>query len=83
MLVCLLSMSWSCREQCAGKTAYYGRREGGKWQKRREQGREIFDEAPGVSLMRSNVRELLLSSIANGAVPHCCNQTKDITNGLN
>lgn len=25
LLVCLLSMSWSCREQCTGKTAHYGR----------------------------------------------------------
>lgn len=49
----------------------------------KEGGREIFDEAPGVSLMRSDVRELLLSSIANGAVPHCYNQAEDITNGLN
>lgn len=80
MLLCLLSMSWSCREQCTGKTTHYGRREGGKWQKG---GREIFDEAPGVSLMRSNVRELLLSSIASRAVPQCYNKAKDITNGLN
>lgn len=50
---------------------------------RRERGREIFDEAPGVFLMRSDVRELFLSSITNGALPHCYNQTKDITNGLN
>lgn len=78
MLVCLLSMSWSCTEQCTGKTAYYGRREGGKWQKG-----GIFDEAPGVSLMRSDVRELLLSSTANRAMPHCYNQTKDVTNGFN
>lgn len=49
----------------------------------RKGGREIFDEAPGVSLMRSDVRELLLSSIKNGAVPNCYNQAKDITNGLN
>lgn len=42
---------------------------------RRERGREIFDEAPGVRLMRSNVRKLLLSSIANGAA-HSYNQPK-------
>lgn len=33
LLVCLLSMSWSCREQCTGKTVHYGRSEGGNWQK--------------------------------------------------
>lgn len=76
---CLLSMSWSCREQCTGKMAYYRRREQGEVAERRE----IFDEAPRVFLMRSNVRELLLSPITDGAVPHCCNQAKDITNGLN
>lgn len=57
--------------------------EGRKGSGRKEGGKEIFDEAPRVSLMRSDVRELLLSSIANGAVPHCYNQAKDITNGLN
>lgn len=79
--MCLLSMSWSCREQCTGKTAHYGRWERGKWRKGgseggSEGGREIFDEAPGVRLMRSNVRKLLLSSTANGAAPHCYNQPK-------
>lgn len=32
LLLCLLSMSWSCWEQCAGKMVHY-RREEGKWQK--------------------------------------------------
>lgn len=50
---------------------------------RGERRRENFDEAPGVSLMRDDVRELLRSSIAHGATPHCYNQPKDITNGLN
>lgn len=79
MLVCLLSISWSCREQCTGKTAHYGKSEGGKWQK----GGGIFDEAPGVSLMRSNVRELRLSFTANRTVRQCYNEAKDITNGCN
>lgn len=47
----------------------------------RKEEREIFDEAPRVSLMRHNV---LLSSIANSGVPRrYCVQAKDITNGLN
>lgn len=44
LLVCLLSMSWSCREQCTGKTAHYGRWERGKWRKGGSEG--------GRSLMR-------------------------------
>lgn len=54
-----------------------GRREG------RREGREAFDEAPRVSLMRSNAREQILSPVANGAAPCCSYQAKDITNGLN
>lgn len=30
LLPCLLSMSWSCRERRAGKTAHCGRRRGGR-----------------------------------------------------
>jgi len=33
--------------------------------------REIFDEAPGVSLMSGEGRELLISFTENRAVPHC------------
>jgi len=80
LLLCLLSMSWSCEEKCTGKTAHYGRRagrrEGGKRWKRREA--DLW-WGPGSVSNEKRCKRGAASFVSHNraAAPHCHNQAKD------